>query len=659
MDAAAHRTAAQGAGQGVNPALQIEAPRTAGEIWLEAAQAGLRPEPPVTVSEWADTHRILSSKSSSEPMLWRTSRTPYLKEIMNCLSTTEQWQRVVFLKASQVGGTEAGLNWLAYILHRCNGSILCVQPTVEMAKRLSKQRLDPMIESCPALKGRVSDKRSRDSGNTQLQKEFSGGSLVLTGANSAVGLRSMPVRFLFLDEVDGYPLDVGGEGDPVELAIARTRTYPTRKIYAASSPGLSERSRIERMYEDESDRRVYEVPCPHCGEYQTLEFSQLVWPKGSPRDARYHCRGCDRAIAEHVKAWMLAQGRWRSLGGGNGITAGFRISSLYSPPGWFGWDEAAEMHEKAGTNTRDLQVFFNTVLGQSYAESGETPDERRLYERRETYAIGRVPAGAGALTAGVDVQRDRLEVEIVAWGPDRESWSVDYRVFQGDTTQPEVWMHATGLLDEVFPHELGGSLQILRLAVDSGFNTQAVYRWARSQQSARVMVVHGDYRAAALLGNTSYVDRGPQGQRMRSGLQLWPVNSSIAKEELYRALHLAAPADGQKYPPNYCHFPEYSLEYFEQLCAEKLMARTVNGHLKPYWEKVRARNEALDCRIYARAAAAAARIDLWSAERWRQIFDDLVPVSVDELPPHHGISQTGLSPMPKFRVEVNDPWLNA
>lgn len=641
----------------MNPALQPRPAETPEQIYLRAACAGLKPEPPVSVSEWADSHRILSSQSSSEPNLWRTSRTPYLREIMDCLSTTTHWQRIVFLKSSQVGGTECGMNWLGYIVHRCPGPVLAVQPTVDMAKRLSKQRIDPMIEACRVLKDRVRDKHRRDAGNTQLAKEFPGGILVLTGANSSVGLRSMPVRYLFLDEVDAYPLDVGGEGDPVELAIARTRTYPQRKIYAASSPSLTERSRIERLYE-ESDQRIYEMPCPHCSHMQPLQFSQLTWPKGRPRECKYHCRSCDRVIAESAKAWMLAQGVWRSQAAGNGITAGFRINSLYSPPGWFAWSDACEMHEKAGSNPRDLQVFFNTVLGESYAESGETPDDRRLYERREHYPIGRVPQGAGALTAGCDVQRDRIEVEIVAWGPDRESWSIDYRVFRGDTTQPAVWSKVTQLLDEQIPHESGGSLQILRLAVDSGYNTQAVYRWAREMNSPRVMVVHGDSRAAALLGNTSTVDRGPQGQRMRSGLFLWPVNASIAKEELYRSLRLAAPVEGEKYPPGYCHFPEYSLEYFSQLCAEKLMTRNVHGYAKPYWQKMRARNDALDARVYARAAAVAARIDLWSAERWRQVFDDLKPVSVDETPAYAGISQTGLSAMPKFSVEASDPWLD-
>lgn len=642
----------------MNPAIPLpQTVRTAQEIYLNAVRAGLRPGALVSVSQWADRHRILSSRSSSEPNLWRTSRTPYLREIMDALSAQSHWQRVVFLKSSQIGGTEAGMNWLAWIIAECPGPVLCVQPTTEMAKRLSKQRLDPMIEACPELRSKVKDRRSRDAGNTQTAKEFPGGILVLTGANSAVGLRSMPVRWLFMDEVDAYPADVAGEGDPVELAIARTRTYPQRKIYAASTPSLTGQSRIERLYED-SDQRIFELPCPHCAHMQPLLFAQLRWPKGEPRQAQYHCRGCDRVIPEGLKTSMLAQGVWRPTAVSDGITAGFKLSSLYSPLGWYSWAEAAEQYEKAGTNRRDLQVFFNTVLGESYAESGETPDDRRLYERREPYQIGRVPAGAGVLTAGADVQRDRIEVEIVAWGPERESWSVDYRLMKGDTSQPEVWEQMTALLDETFPCETGGTLQLHKLAVDSGFNSLMVYNWARSTQSPRVMVVHGETRAASLLGASVPIEVGPQGQRIRYGIRRWPINVSIAKEELYRNLRLDAPLDGEPYPPGYCHFPMYSGEYFEQLCAERLMTRTVHGYQKPYWQQTRARNEALDCRVYARAAAVASRIDLWTPEKWAQILDDLVPVPVDERPAYHGIAQIGLSPMPKFQPQTTgDPWL--
>ncbi|HFB98050.1 MAG TPA: phage terminase large subunit family protein, partial [Bryobacterales bacterium] len=284
---------------------------SAAEIYNEAFDQGLRPDPPLTVSEWADKHRRLSARASSEPGPWRTARTPYLREIMDALSPASPIERVVFMKGAQVGATETGNNMIGYVIHHAPGPMLAVLPTVEMAKRNSRQRIDPLIEESEVLKGRVRPARSRDSGNTVLAKEFPGGILVMTGANSAVGLRSMPVRYLFLDEVDGYPGDVDGEGDPVALAEARTRTFSRRKIYVVSTPTIKGVSRIEREYEA-SDQRRYFVPCPHCGHMQWLQFERLRWEKGEPETAHYLCENCETPIEEHHKTAMLENGEWRA-----------------------------------------------------------------------------------------------------------------------------------------------------------------------------------------------------------------------------------------------------------------------------------------------------------------------------------------------------------
>ena len=191
--------------------------QSATEIYDQAFMQGLRPDPLLTVSEWADKFRVLSTVDSGEPGPWSTARTPYLKEVMDCLSPSSPIERTVLMKAAQLAGTNAGLNWLGYVVHQAPGPMLVVQPTVEVAKRFSKQRVGPLVESSPALRDLVRDPRARDSGNTVLSKEFPGGVVMMTGANSAVGLRSMPVRFLFLDEVDGYPADADDEGDPVAL----------------------------------------------------------------------------------------------------------------------------------------------------------------------------------------------------------------------------------------------------------------------------------------------------------------------------------------------------------------------------------------------------------------------------------------------------------
>src|SRR6478609_8064235 len=222
---------------------------TAEEIYSQAAAEGALPDPLLTISQWADKYRTLSQRASSEPGRWRNERTPYLREIMDCLSPSSPTERTVFMKGAQIGGTECGNNWIGYVIHQAPGPMMAVQPTVEMAKRNSKQRIDPLIEESEVLRKLVQSPRSRDSGNTVLSKEFPGGVLVMTGANSAVGLRSMAARFLFLDEVDAYPGDVAGEGDPIALAEARARTFGwRRKAFLVSTPTIAGRSRIEREY---------------------------------------------------------------------------------------------------------------------------------------------------------------------------------------------------------------------------------------------------------------------------------------------------------------------------------------------------------------------------------------------------------------------------
>jgi phage terminase large subunit GpA-like protein len=322
------------------------------------------------VPEWADRHRRLSPRASSEPGPSRTSRTPYLKEIMDCLS-----ERVVVMKGAQLGFSEAGNNWIGYVVHHAPGPMLAVLPTVEMAKRNSRQRIEPLIEESEVLRERVAPARSRDAGNTVLAKEFRGGLLVMTGANSAVGLRSMPVRYLFLDEVDGYPGDVDGEGDPATLAEARTRTFARRKILLVSTPTITGLSRIEREYEL-SDQRRFFVPCPHCGTRQWLKFERLRWPKAKPDAAAYHCDACAAEIAEHHKTKMLAGGEWLAAAENqtNAKTAGFHLSSLYSPLGWRSWGEIATAWEAAQGSDAALKSFRNTELGETWAERGDAPD---------------------------------------------------------------------------------------------------------------------------------------------------------------------------------------------------------------------------------------------------------------------------------------------
>ena len=633
----------------------VAQPLSGHEVYRQAARNAARPDPNLKVSEWADKYRSLTLRSSPEPGPWRTSRVPYLREIMDTLSPSSRVRTVVMMAGAQIGKTEAGNNWIGYNIHLAPGPMMAVQPTVEMAKRNSKQRIAPLIEDSTVLRGLVKEARSRDSGNTVLAKEFPGGILVMVGANSSKGLRSMSARYLFLDEVDGYPGDVGGEGEPCNLAMVRTTNFPRAKIFITSTPVISGRSRIERFYQ-ESDQRQFWMPCPHCNEMLVLQIAQLRWPKGRPHLAQYFCEACARPIENHAKEFMLPRGEWRpQVPDADPSIRGYHASSLLSPEGWLSWARVAAQKEAAGNDPEKLQVFTNTVLGLPWAEDGEVPDADRLYERREAYPIGRVPPGGLLLTCGVDVQIRRIECEIVAWGRNKESWSIDYRVFEGETSQPAVWAQVAALLDENFKTEYGGPpLQIRRMAVDSGFNTTVVYDWVRKQPRTRVMAVKGESKVSNVVGLPALIETGPQGKRIRYGVRLWPVNTSIAKEELYRWLRGAVPdaARGEVWPTGFCHFPAYSKEYFEQLCAEQLITKTVNGRRTTKWELIRDRNEALDCRVYARAAAASLRIETWADQRWEQIHAELSKdPRMSPVEPGRSTGSDGMlrTPMPQFK----------
>lgn len=584
---------------------------------------GLRPDVIVDVATWSESNRILSGEGASEPGPWRNERTPYLVEIMQSLSPESRVEEVVFMKSAQIGGTECGNNWIAYIVARGLGPTLAVQKSVGLAERYSKQRLDPMFRDTPALEGKVQDRRKRDSGNTILQKAFPGGTLMLSGAEAAAGLRSMPIRNLFLDEIDAYPEDVEGEGDPVKLAERRTMTFTRRKVFKVSTPTHETTSKISRAYRD-TDQRRYHVPCPHCGLEQLLEWSRLRYDTDDDGKlvhgtVRYDCAAddCDDPILEHHKRGMLLGGKWiPTADEPTGLRRGYHINALYSP--WFPWWKLVVEWLEAKGDVQRLKSFVNTLLGETWKEQGEAPEWRRLYSRRETYREGTVPMDGHLLTAGVDVQRDRLEVEVVAWGPGHESWSIDYHVFNGDPAEAGVWDELEGLLSKTWPHESGGHLRLARLAIDSSDQTQLVYTWAR-RFPHQVLAIKGVDGQQEILGPPKVFDVNSKGKRRRRGAKLWPVGVSTAKHELYAWLRLPEPVEGETCPRGFCHFPDSrGREWFEQLCAEEWTREKARktGRWRYYWRKTRERNEALDCRVYARAAAAAVGIDRWEDDDW-------------------------------------------
>lgn len=585
------------------------------------------PPPSLTVSQWADNNRVLSQESSAEPGQWMTERAEYQRQIMDVFNdpTVED---IVVMSSSQIGKTECLSCVIAYYIDQDPSPLMIVQPTLEMAQTWSKERLSPMIRDTPALIGKVKNAKSRDSDNTILSKVFPNGNLTISGANSPASLAGRPKRVVIGDDVDRFPPSAGAEGDPVKLLFKRTTAFWNRKRALFSTP-TNQNSRIWKAFQL-TDRRYYFVPCPKCGEFQTLKWKDKVtgkyrvkWDKDKngkplPHTAYYECEHCEAHLTDADIIWMVRRGEWRATAAFNG-KAGFHINELYSP--WVKLSETVENFLESHKDPELLKVWTNTALGEIFEERGDAPQWERLYMRREKYEIGRIPAGGLLLVAGADVQKDRVEVEIVAYGRGRQSWSIDYRIISGGTATGEWRQILDDLMQERFPHELGGSAPIRMIAVDSGFDTQAVYNWVRKYPPNRAMAVKGIHSLGAILGTPRLVDVMIDGKKMTKGAKFWPVGVSVLKTELYGLLRLEKKEDGT-FPDGFCHFPEYDEEYFKGLTAEEMhiIARGFE------WKKIRERNEPLDIRNYARAGATAYGIDRFTEDTWKALENEMRPV---------------------------------
>ncbi len=544
----------------------------------------------MTVSAWADAERQLSAESSAEPGKWITARAPYQRGIMDAFNDPAV-ETIVVMSAAQVGKTECLNNILGFIIDQEPSPILVVQPTLEMGQAWSKDRLAPMLRDTVTLRGKVQDVSSRESENTILHKAFTNGHLTISGANSAASLASRPVRIVLCDEVDRYPQTAGTEGDPVKLAFKRCATFWNRKKLVTSTPTVRGVSRIERFFE-ESDKRLFYVPCPHCGEYQVLVWKNVKWPRDEtgaylPLEAAYVCEFCQKPITDAHKPAILARGEWRPTAKSRGV-AGFHLNELYSP--WVKFGDIAADFLEAKKSPDTLQVFVNTSLGEVWDESGETISDDLLMSRREQY-YAEVPEDVVVLTAGVDVQDDRVEVEVVGWGAGEESWNIDVREFHGDPSRDEIWKQLDAYLQRDWKHETGAKLKIASTCVDSGGHfTQTVYSWVKPRQIRRVFAVKGSNQPGRPI-----VGRFTSGNNQR--VKLFPIGTDTAKELVYARLKIETPG------PSYCHFPlEREAEYFKQLTAEKLVTKFFKGRMSRKWVAIRKRNEALDMRVYATAA---------------------------------------------------------
>jgi phage terminase large subunit GpA-like protein len=607
----------------------------------EAIVAGalrlLIPPPRRTLSSWADEKYYLSSDAgAAEPGRWKTL--PFQRGWMDALTDPRLWQ-VTVMKSARVGWTESMKAFVGYHVDYDPCPILLIQPTEDDAKGFSKESIEPLLRDVPDVGAKFARYALR---NTLLLKRYRGGLLQLASARKPGDFRRVGRRIVLGDEVDGYPMSAGKEGDPTKLAAKRSEYYWNRKLAWGSTPTITGASRIERLF-FEGDQRRYYVPCPHCGCMQVLKFSQFSWPPETPEDAVYVCHACGCAIEHAHKRDMVAAGEWRpgphqqfpddpppTPFDGH---ASFHIWAAYSFSPNASWGQLCKEFVAAKrAGAEQLQTFVNTNLGETWQVVGEAPDWQRLYERRESYAVGTVPKGALFLTAAADVQHDRILVEVVGWGRGKTSWSIDWFMLPGETADVDKgpWLELAQLLERTFTHETGREMHISVLAVDSGDQTQTVYSWTRRYPLTRVIAVKGFGHGSVLLGAPTTVDVNYRGKRIPSGAKVWPVAVNLAKSELYGWLRLHAPTDeereaGAEDPAGYCHFPQHPEEYFKELTSEQLVkVKNRRGYTDVIWEVIPGRqNHTLDARGYARAAAQHAGLDRFRDHDWQRLEERL------------------------------------
>lgn len=580
-----------------------------------AAFTIFRPPPTLTVSQWADENRVLPA-TSAEPGRWRTTRVPYTKRIMDVLGD-EVTREVVMAKSAQTAGTSVGENYLGYVIDQSPSALLTVWPTEKALRAWSTKRLAPLLTDTPCLQAKFPRSGRRDSKNSIASKEFPGGYIQALTAKSTADLRSHSSRRAIAEEVDEWEGDVGEQGDPLQLLRRRMITFWNSKFFMVSTPTLSGFSRIWSELETSTWEEFW-VPCPHCDHFQTLRWRdsdldkyeagtyRLVWEKDDsgeliPGTCCYVCEKCGVSINERYKAWMLEQGflrggvdGWRPRFPGR-AKIGFHINTIYSP--LCKWDDIVAAFQPAVKNPAEMKTFVNTMLGMPYAEEGESISSHFLSQRTEAYPAP-VPNGVGLLTAGVDVQGDRLELAVYGWGAGEEKWLIAWEQFDGDPGSDQVWKDLDARLLSPFKHESGALVRIAAACVDAGYMTDKVHRFCDARASRRIIATVG--RA----GRGRKLIQAPVPQKYRrTGSKKKPthvIGVDSGKDLLHARLKLKAPG------PGYVHFPDtLEMVFFDQLTAEQLATEYHKGRPSRIWRKPKDRaNEALDLTIGAMAALA-------------------------------------------------------
>lgn len=587
---------------------------------ISGAVKNFAPPENLSVAEWADRNRRLSPENSAEAGPWRTSRTPYLKEPMEAFNDPTI-HKIVMVAASQVGKSELELNIIGYIIDQDPGSVLFVQPTLDDARKFSRLRVAPMIRDSKPLKAKVSDIKSRDTGNTILQKSFPGGMLTITGSNSASALASTPARYILGDERDRWAISAGTEGDPWALAEARQATFYNAKAIEVSTPTIKGTSNIEAsFYLGTQERWCHQ--CPECGEWHNIVFDNIKFTHKVTKvqnrktykvtSVGWGCPSCGCLSSEEIMRKQPA--RWIAENPeayANGIRS-FWLNAFASP--WMPWEKIVRRFLEAKHDPEKLKVVYNTLLGELWEDRGEVEDEDTMLARREEYDA-ELPDGVLVLTCGVDTQDNRLEYEVVGHGHYGETWGIKKGYIMGKPDTEEVWKRLDDVIDHVYKFKSGRGLKLSITCVDSGGHyTQEVYKACRARQAKRVFAIKG--KGGDGVPYVSPPSKVPIRDNKKITCWLYTLGVDSGKESIMSAVKV------QEKGAKYCHFPRgeergYDANYFNGLLSEKLVLSQTKRGSKWSWEKLpgHARNEALDCRNYAMAGLKIIDPDMDAVER--------------------------------------------
>lgn len=558
--------------------------------------------PKMSVSEWADTYRRLSPESSAEAGRWRTSRAEYQREMMDAISSPKV-KKVVLKTSAQIGKSEVLNNVLGYYMDYDPAPIMLIQPTKDVMESYSKDRIAPMIRDTPVLKDKIVEPKSRESGNTIAYKKFTGGYLVMIGANTPSQLASRPIRIVLADEVDRYPASAGAEGDPLSLAEVRQTTFWNKKTVIASTPTIKGASKIDAEYEM-SSQEVLNVACPHCRTYQPLAWAQLKFKHFKEQEngkngnkfelIGFQCKEC--GCVDDEITWKKQPIKW--IAGNPDVTdiRGFHLNALASR--WKTWESIVDDFLTAKKQGREkLKVWVNTMLGESWEEESEVDFNDLLSKRRQYYNC-LIPESVVALTCGVDVQDNRLEYEIVGWSVGKTSWGIKYGIILGDPAHLDTWEALSNVLFADYVRADGQAMQIMSTCIDSGgHKTEQVYDYCRAHFFKNVYAIKG-------VGGSGVPFVKIPKNTNDAGVFLFNVGVDVGKDTLFSRLKTQYETEA-----GFCHFPiesdrGYDEEYFKGLTSEHKVTKYTKGQARIVWEKRsdRIRNEPLDLRNYATAA---------------------------------------------------------